>query len=550
MSTILTAPPPQAIEETHFGLDRALRVGDLSMKTLEDAEELARQLPPVQPSDPREQVSWLKSISSVAFTFEHFGRLDAAREFWENFKEKPWESQYWRWGVVTETDFLVARSRCWVALAWVHHSRRLYAAADGPNNLIRIVQDCVRYVEEELRKRRPQSCLVTLGTCYALHGFLRGDCGEVAEADEWFGKAAEMFLDRLKLFPAGDSREEEERSAAVHRIARLQILGSAWLKLTNGALHDAHAALSAAKVNLEPTKDNLLKAFARMIEGCIKRAKAGSDPEMLTDAIKALEEAHAEFEKAEHRSYLQRASFELALAYFHLGEEELAKYWLAQAADAEGEGKSRWFCNIRIVQSRLAQRKREFKTAIDFARKAVDLAGAYQSPSAGESRVALGEALLANGEIDDAVVQIEHALDGAAQNLKLKAICCLHLADANQKAGKLDRAHDWFVQYRQLGPLVQHRFVEERAKEVDRKLNSADSLVISSSGDLDYRTQETRLRRFLLQAAKRRCTDVSEIVNTLGISKQTYYAWQEERPDQRGRPKTSEKSIGDKPSDS
>jgi len=458
-------------------LESAVIAGDFSDEALECAKEAMRRLPRTEPSDSAERVAWIARVGHIGTVLDHFGRFAEAADFWKHFPVLAWIEEIGsKKRSVDSPGFLLARAKVWATLAWIQHVRRQHAADDErtPESLLHQVSSCTEYVEQELQQSavKGRQCYVTLGQCFAVRGFLECDLDHAAEGDLWFGRAAEMYQRRLELamLATNGQRQNQERRAAFHRVASTQLLGSAWHKLRRGALDAASFVLSSSMVFLTDSNDEILKAFARLMKGCILRAKAGSQEALLAPAIKELRDSQAIFEAAGHAAYHARASFELSLAYRDLPDYACAERFLS-AAQYEGASKS-WQSNLLMAKSRLVRLQQDVDQAVVLANDALRLAVAHHSPNVGEARVVMGEALLAALRPAAAIECFVQASEDAKQNSKLRAVCCVHLAQASLDLGRINEACHWLAQYRQLEPSVQNGFIKEFYGRVAERLRS------------------------------------------------------------------------------
>jgi tetratricopeptide (TPR) repeat protein len=108
----------------------------------------------------------------------------------------------------------------------------------------------------------------------------------------------------------------QDRMLAHWTIGKSMALGLGWIAYTTGALSSANMLISAGYALLRPTRDGVHRAYATLLLGAVRRARAGDDVEQLQRAITLMEDAAEGL--ARHPTYTLHASYELALAYCRL----------------------------------------------------------------------------------------------------------------------------------------------------------------------------------------------------------------------------------------
>ena len=192
--------------------------------------------------------------------------------------------------------------------------------------------------------------------------------------------------------------------------------------------------------------------------------------------------------------------------------------------------------SARIVQSRIARHKGDYKEALAKAEAARKTARERKEP------LAEIEALIARSEAHSdkqnelAVADLQKALKlnqpaesrGTSFNPKIHAICNLHLMDRYLKMGKPADAYRSYAEWCDVRGAVEHFDIHETATRLATKLSTQKVLCINTDTPqgLNDDRNVALLREFLLRKAKMRYRTKKGVMEALGITAPTLHMWE------------------------
>ena len=192
------------------------------------------------------------------------------------------------------------------------------------------------------RKGKYDDCLTLLGECAAalkslstvardpaarslgtwarvhyLYGQVRREQNRLTDADASFVEAIWCADGRLasRCDPQGRVREEVDATLANWTVARCLVFGLGRNCQLRGELRAAESLILPGLVLLRNTGDWIQRAYAELLLGKVRRAKAGRNEQALESATTILRRAYEIFVRSGHNVYQARAARELGLAY-------------------------------------------------------------------------------------------------------------------------------------------------------------------------------------------------------------------------------------------
>jgi len=490
-------------------LHKKLRRAEFDNKLLEEVVKHDSEWRQLEASD---AFAYLQGRSVVAETFDYFGRYGDAAESLSACDGQELD-QFVRKGedVPGSTTPLLKR-RIWLhmSLAQVDYRNEHY------DDAVRKLDSCEQAVKL-LDPSNKQLCGTRSRIAY-IRGQVLRQKGEYQEARQslvesitWARRRFVMktpFADLSE--PANSPRTftadqqvafDQARLLASSGIGRAQAMGLGWIEGTLGNLAASEMLLNAGYSLLRCTGDWIHRAYCILLLGVVLRARARDNQVSLLDEAKDLM-LDAKHGLCDH-PYRLRASYELSQVYVRLGDtrsavreiDEAIKY-LPQKDDPR---KSRWECNIKIVQSRIERMVGNYDRAERFANEAIRLASGRDTdrPTSGykeawvEARIAHGEALLALSTVpakaESRKQLVEQALNAfawarhrSAPNPKVVAVCGLHAARAHLMLGSVREAWvGWSAWDDNLRCHVQHGFVQSLADDVKTRIDDESTFFVS-----------------------------------------------------------------------
>ena len=382
----------------------------------------------------------------------------------------------------------------------------------------------------------------TSARIYFFLGAVHRQLSEYEESRRAYTRTLKCLNENLRVItePAAKRSEEaedrlEQEKAVIRRSVALCFAprGLGWLAYIRGHLQEAIAYLLAARAWLYSTNDWSNKAYTDLLIGMVHRAMAGYDPGKLRRAQAIIKGPYEEFGQRGHLVYRARAAFEFALGCLYLGELDEADRYVdevLQLTRSCAMPDRRWESKALVIRSRIARRKRYFREAEAVATEALKIAErANQVLGEIDARIALAEAHI---ELGNAAVAQEHlntALAKSKDNIATRAVCHLQLARAYLLDNNLRLADKHWSYWPKVEDRVENGVVRALAATVHSELEKRnnDFLISWADPNLNYDEHVRKLRKFLLEAARRRHGSVEKIADSLGVSRQTLYNWDE-----------------------
>ena len=528
------------IDEVH----RRIRLGDFCTDLLEAVRRDAAEWRRVD-----DEAQRLKGLYVAAEVFEYFGAYDEAEASLKPFGEACVRVLRVAEGQQPDEPALLSKRRIWVALAYAAtHYRR-----DDYDRTLETLETCARAVDR--LDPAKTGMFATRARVEHARGQVFRQQHRYPEARAAFAAATEFarrrFVARtpdVELHgPAGASLESLRRSDAFvdsrvladWTIGRCFALGLGWIAYTTGQLTIAESLLSAGYALLRGTGDAIHRAYALLLMGAVKRARAGDDEGQLVSARLMLEDAAKGL--GDHSSFALRAAYELALAYYRQPQSrsraraEIAS--LKNGLDQTRERSARWMSAALVVESRIERLDGDSRRALALAREAVaqaEATHAAHSEIRAEALIAVAEAHLAVAADTRVARQrsnhLEHAIDRlsaasalARDNPKLSAVCHLHLAAASCRQGSLFDAHRQLAAADALLTLVDHGLLRSMRHHVAAEIERHDCFFVDrATPSLTTDDHMADLEAWLLrQAAARNGRRLDALAATLGVSTST-----------------------------
>jgi tetratricopeptide (TPR) repeat protein len=514
-------------------LRRDVRFANYGPDLLQRAESLEAALPALVKSG---ELSYLKGLGIIAEVFDYLGLHLHSRGLLCEIGPRLRMGLHAEVQPKTEAEQFLAKQKIWLL---GHYSQTLYRDHDYAS-AISLLNDCITKVEKILKDdRHPYH-----GTLARLF-YIRGQCcrqsGKFALAAESFSQSTghsyegviyrKDKLDQRELArdPVKLDRYKQEQAVASHRVAMVLATGYGWMSYTQGSLKNAEMCFHSARMLLDSSNDWVYKAYVELLCGCLARSNAGLDRNELAKAIEIINRAYKTFADQKH-VYRMRAAYELALAYTYSREFEEAETRIQEVMDlATASNDDRWLANALVVHSRIHRRRGDAKVALVVAQRALGKAESPDLlPCLIDGLIARGEAYFDLGELNKAWGDFDAALDKGQQNIKIRAVCSLHLARTALKDGGLAEANRLWESWLLLKDNVEHRLIHALAAEVAKDLEKhvKDYTVVHSVRNLNPDFHVRELRAFLVKQAEARYETVEERRKALGnIGRTTYYNW-------------------------
>jgi tetratricopeptide (TPR) repeat protein len=411
------------------------------------------------------------------------------------------------------------------------------------------------FTNSKLLKTDTFPCYSTRATlCYYIGATLR-TLEHHRRAEAKFSEALNFLYARGKRLGALDHLYVSRKQAIVVG------LGFGLTNMTRGFLDRAEHALSTARSMLASVADPSVSSYVELLYATVLRCRAGSNTGKLKVVISELKQTRRTFSNPRFQA---RTCWELALAMTIIGDIDGAKEHLATVSNyADASNNRKWQVNVQILNSRISQKERKIKEALDFAEEAVAKAKSPECNSVlplVDAYITRGEAHLLKGDITksdasytEARENFESALNciletrgGSTKadylsNPKIAGVCTLRIAECYARTGKQLAAQKQFAIWTQLAPHVEHEWVRELAVRVRAELDKlAMDFTISSqdSQNWNYAASVGRLRQWLLTRALRKTNqNYSEAAKLLGVQRTTLYQWltQEDKTKSRAR---------------
>jgi tetratricopeptide (TPR) repeat protein len=418
---------------------------------------------------------------------------------------------------------------------------------------------CLDFIKSKLRDEEVFPCYGTLAQAELYLGQIHRRMNQYDEAEECFGRAIGYYYERARRRMAEYDYERAKRSTGEyrddesHREALLSELtlskyrsaiclgsGIGRVNFSRGHLKEAIHNILSARVLLLGTEAELHTANLDLLFASVKRSIGGrKDKKGLLEAIKNIEDAYLVFREHDHVPYIANAAIELSLAYLYNGEHKKALSKLTELESIlDEDDKSKWKCPRLLVLSRISRERGNPMEAERLASEALDHAAEHtkQVPYQIEALIVRSEARILLREIDEARKDLREALElneyGKKQaNIKVEAVCQLHLARSFALEHDGREAKHCFARWKQLEKKVEHGIIHELAAEVEKDIRglSKDFVIPADAESLNYNEHLKELQKFLVNQAKQRTQTIQETTEKLKISRQTLHQWQEKK---------------------
>ena len=373
---------------------------------------------------------------------------------------------------------------------------------------------------------------------YGTLGLITYQQGRVLRQLSFFDEAGEKFTGSCQHYYDRSNKQkdtEEDRTFCIWKAGLCLGLGLGISNYTRGYLTRALQCVIPARTMLLGRGGKINHAYVDLIYASIRRAFAGEKRRAMSiEAVEVLKNCYETF--SNNPRYRSRAAFELALAFFYLGDLNNSERSVSEVeAYSRGMEDFKWIAKSLILQSRILQKRGTSEFLQESSRKAEE---AYKY-SLGNDQT-LCEALLCKGEIqlelgcfEEAETSYQKALDiiKGRKNPKIEGSCYLHLANLNIRRKNFIEAKQYFSEWKKLSHEVEHGFVRETAAKIDYELKELNrAFVIDSSDDLNYKHHIKTLQQWLVRQAiaREESPDLSMIARTIGISRKTLYEWLKE----------------------
>lgn len=291
-----------------------------------------------------------------------------------------------------------------------------------------------------------------------------------------FEKAISLYHRRVEQRKIHGKARSTDETFSRHKIAIIIGLAIGWCNYTQGRLSTAIATnLIPARTLLQSSNDELNAAYADVIYASACRAR-GSPWDSLGKLYHLVRNAIKVFTKYDHKHYISGAIIELAL--IELARQRHDKAQACLESPNTDLTHPRWLTWMNIIRSRIARANGDKTTALRFAENAFKIA------TKREERLGQIEALIAMSEVrtyhDDALTDLRRAKELNQQaeregkvwssNLKIDAVCCLHMAKHHLELEQRPRAAKCFADWQAVQDKVEHAPVRKMAEALAAKL--------------------------------------------------------------------------------
>lgn len=372
--------------------------------------------------------------------------------------------------------------------------------------------------------------------CYGTLAQLTYFLGKVHRQMAEYNKAEKYFADSIEHYYRRAERRGEpaEYKFCNYKAAVSLGLGIGWVNFTRGSLTQALYKVAAARLTLSNTGDSVRKAYLDLIYGSIKRSQAGLNKTGLQEAIEIISRSFHVFQEREHKRYLARAAFELALAYNLTGEAEEAERKIEIVEQVATERHDhRWQAHALVVRSRVQRNTGRYAEALESAEIA------FKKAEIDRQMMCMIDALIARGEAKLALQAFGSARDDfevalrlnesrthnalrttESVNPKIYAVCHLYIARSYALEGNERSAKEAFQKWDK-GGTIEHTWVHHLSESVKADVdNLGRSFFIKASEDLNYKQRLSELRKWLLEQAElKEPSNLSKRAKLLGITR-------------------------------
>ncbi len=437
-------------------------------------------------------------------------------------------------------DLSLTKQQVWVV---IHYGYTLYRRSKFTDALAHF-ELCRRVVNNVIGASL--RCDGTLARVHYCIGLAQREEYQYTLAKENFTRSMDYAWHNLgtRIRTAKSNLVESSNSVfATFSNAKTLGLGLGWIHYSEGQLELAMPLLLAAKNLLVPYHERLIKAYVDVVYASILRAEKGDKPDSLNEAIAILDQSHEVFRKHSHDYYRVRSANQLAIAHLeearnytnispvHRKALKTSLKFIREMKDfATSVEDRRFLCNALVIESRVKGLQQKHSESLALAELAVAQASGNLFGQI-DAHIALGEALLKLEKYEAACHEFEWAATEGKRNPKVRAVCELHLANANALNSDLRSAIRHYHEWQLMEPQVRNAFMRNLADAVNRLLEkkTEDFVVPWSRVSLSSSSLQQDLREWLVKWARSRTGNEEEAAHLLGVSKQTYYTWKSRR---------------------
>lgn len=370
---------------------------------------------------------------------------------------------------------------------------------------------------------------------------------------------ADKFLDLAAACADMEARLDKERADEI-LTRKLVAIGLAriWLLISKGLYKHAQELLKLVSAGLTKYDGDLItRANYLIAKNVCRRALAGRDKAELGKVIHDLSETINICNALEHRRYVLRCYHERSMCFLLLGGSETDEKGLQREYQQKVEDDLRfmekyadldrrphahgWHAQLRIMHSRLAAQRKEFKKAEGYALEAMK-----EAKEAGldllliEASNTLAVILFRQDKYEESERYLHESLRLNHEGLKLTdqsdfsqpslyGLTLLYLARVTLLKGDNMSALTFLQKWRAVSARVEHRWVRNLSVEVEQQVMH-QCLVAGPSPELEslnFDTQLKLLRRVLIERASRRVGSgkIKHIAELLHVRRQTIHQW-------------------------
>jgi tetratricopeptide (TPR) repeat protein len=376
-------------------------------------------------------------------------------------------------------------------------------------------------------------------------GLVHREKYELTQSVKCFTQSTELAYNS---FLHEKDNQQEISALSYIALARSIGMGLASVHNTLGRPDLAAPLLMAAKAML-PRDEVLISTHLDLIRATLLQWST-QEHEVEDEPLKRLSQCHRMFCTLGHPLYRARAAYSLATAYIQRvrrdeskpldqKDEEylrLAYQFLKKDLDYQASGDLRFPLYAALLRSEIARKKGEYAKAESDASRGLLETSSSQHPSLFlDLSLARGLARTRNGNLKGAIEDFSAGAATAeiATNRRLQAVFYLHLSQAYAGLDQDLEAGSYFSRFEELD-----KFME--AKTHDVQILAASTRIVLDTLDkrkpglrfslndknLDPEVAQQKLRRFLVEWARKDTKSDAEAIKKLKRSRQTFYKWQ------------------------
>lgn len=483
--------------------------------------------------DPDEPMCRMRLRAMAVEVLDYFGRYDQARALITAAGAQCLDFLQDLEGGVrpaprNDEDRRVLKQRVWLVL---HYGMSLYREGRY-EDAKRKFEICRKVIDAHLTTQSYKSH-GTLARAYYSLGLVHRELFAYTSAKYNFTKSIECAWDSAQ---AHSPIQAARRQFSDLVVCKCLALGLSYVYFNEGRADLAKPILLAARNMLARSSETLIKSYIDVIYACVLRSAHGDDEKQLSDALSLLHEAHNVFTDHHHDGYKVRAAYHLAITLIQKaitqpnsrGESlRAARQYVDEVAlYARARNDISFACNALIMGSRIDRWEGKPFSAQEKAGEALTI-GHERIVIRVDALIARGEARVDLGYISDAINDFDAALRSGFDNLKVRAVCHLHLANAFLQQNDIRRSHQHLDHWKELKPVLQNAFARHLELKVTTawKSTTKDFIVRWETIGHEPAQLETKLHGFLTAWAKANSKSDEQAAALLKISKQTFYNW-------------------------